>query len=118
MKTFLSSGTGKLIAYGFGTFLCSAFLFLTGGVFSLQADDASVVGHVSSEFMEPPKWDYLIKKENELNPAGDIAAALTTLGQEGWELCAITPTARWSSKDGDILTPPLSYIFKRPHKNH
>lgn len=85
-----------------------------GPVICMAAPDAVQAPDKSED---GPKWDYLVKTDTDLGGGLGLSEALTALGQEGWELCATTPTHWYSGNGGGNLGPPVKYIFKRIHKH-
>jgi hypothetical protein len=61
-----------------------------------------------------PQWQYVVYDHSDLMALGDkrIGPNLTKLGEQGWELVAITPGIR--GEKGEDVVKLTTYFFKRP----
>jgi hypothetical protein len=61
-----------------------------------------------------PQWQYAVYYHSDLMDLGEKTANqnLTKLGEQGWELVAVTPGIRGDK--GKDVTTQTTYIFKRP----
>ncbi len=72
-----------------------------------------------------PKWEYKLVVRNRGWPGGfepkegtkwnvDIEALLPQLGDEGWELVAVTPRSDFFGQSAAGFTTSDVWVFKRP----
>jgi hypothetical protein len=61
-----------------------------------------------------PQWQYAVYYHSDLMALGEKTAGqnLTKLGEQGWELVAVTPGIRGDK--GEEVTAQTTYLFKRP----
>ena len=61
-----------------------------------------------------PQWQYAVYYHSDLMALGEktMNQNLTKLGEQGWELVAVTPGIRGDK--GEEVTAQTTYLFKRP----
>jgi hypothetical protein len=60
------------------------------------------------------QWQYIVYDHSDLMALGEktIGQNLSKLGEQGWDLVAVTPGIR-GAKGADVITQ-TTYVFKRP----
>jgi hypothetical protein len=61
-----------------------------------------------------PQWQYAVYYHGDLMALGEktVNQNLTRLGEQGWELVAVTPGIRGAK--GEEVSTQTTYFFKRP----
>jgi hypothetical protein len=61
-----------------------------------------------------PQWQYAVYYHSDLMGLGEksVNQNLTKLGEQGWELVAVTPGIRGAK--GEEISTQTTYFFKRP----
>jgi hypothetical protein len=69
---------------------------------------------VAQRAAKRPQWQYAVYYHSDLMALGEKTANqnLTKLGEQGWELVAVTPGIRGDK--GEVVSTQTTYFFKRP----